>query len=324
MIKVLDEDVLDSQQNFTYVLIDDLDRDWVDDRLANDLIRCLFRAVIDLQRVKNLKVIVALRTNIFENLHFGAKTGGQEEKFRSLALRMTWSKRTLQNLLDERVRVASQDAAGAERLKVSELLPKANVKRGDPVDYILERTLMRPRDCITYLNECLRQSSNMKQRLSWDDIVACEEEYSNNRFLALRDEWKPSFPGIDRVLNLFKDKVVPIEPHDLSQTLDDAILLMADPDFEGTPWMESLSEPVWTGEKDAQWWEVYQPIIRLLYRIGFIGCRMDGKKNIYAHADINFADKSKNIQSVTGFHVHPAFQHALDIQESSPGISLVS
>jgi hypothetical protein len=42
MLAVLDEDILDSQ-HFTYVVIDDLDRDWVDERIAHDLVRCLFR-----------------------------------------------------------------------------------------------------------------------------------------------------------------------------------------------------------------------------------------------------------------------------------------
>lgn len=41
MMSVLDEDILESAQHFTYVVIDDLDRDWVDDQVANDLIRCL-------------------------------------------------------------------------------------------------------------------------------------------------------------------------------------------------------------------------------------------------------------------------------------------
>ena len=79
MLTVLDEDILDTQ-HFTYVVIDDLDRDWVDERVANDLIRCLFRTVLDLKRVRNLKVLVALRTNIFQELDFGSRSGGQEEK----------------------------------------------------------------------------------------------------------------------------------------------------------------------------------------------------------------------------------------------------
>jgi hypothetical protein len=86
MMEVLDEDILDSPQNYTYIVIDDLDRDWVDEKVANDLIRCLFRAVLDMQRIRNLKFLVALRTNIFEELDFGSRTGAQEEKFRALTL----------------------------------------------------------------------------------------------------------------------------------------------------------------------------------------------------------------------------------------------
>ncbi len=52
MMTVLDEEVLDSAQHYTYVVIDDLDRDWVDERIANDLIRCLFRTVLDLKRYR--------------------------------------------------------------------------------------------------------------------------------------------------------------------------------------------------------------------------------------------------------------------------------
>jgi len=103
----LDEEILDEQHS-TYVVIDDLDRDWVDDSLANDLIRCLFRTVLDLKRVKHLKVLVALRTNIFQELDFGRRSGGQEEKFRSLVLQVRWTKATLIHVLDERVKVASQ------------------------------------------------------------------------------------------------------------------------------------------------------------------------------------------------------------------------
>ena len=66
MREVLNEYVLD-KQHFTYIVIDDLDRDWVDERLANDHLRCLFRSVLDLQRVTNLKILVALRTRYFKN-----------------------------------------------------------------------------------------------------------------------------------------------------------------------------------------------------------------------------------------------------------------
>ena len=64
MIDLLDKRCLD-EQHFTYLIIDDLDKEWEDQELANLLIRCLFYAVVDMQHIRNLKVLVALRTNIF-------------------------------------------------------------------------------------------------------------------------------------------------------------------------------------------------------------------------------------------------------------------
>ncbi len=54
---------------------------WVDERVASSLIRCLFRAVQNLTRVRNLKVLVALPTNIFPELEFSERVG-QEEKLK--------------------------------------------------------------------------------------------------------------------------------------------------------------------------------------------------------------------------------------------------
>jgi hypothetical protein len=108
MMTVLDDDILESSQHFTYMVIDDLDRYWVDEHVLNSLIRCLFRAVVDLKRIRNLKVLVALRTNIFEQLNFGARTGGQEEKFRSLTLHVRWVRNDLVRLLDIRASAAAE------------------------------------------------------------------------------------------------------------------------------------------------------------------------------------------------------------------------
>jgi hypothetical protein len=66
-------------------VIDDLDRDWVAERLSSDLIRCLFRTVLDMRRVANLKIVVALRANFYQELDVGT-SGHQEEKFRTPVL----------------------------------------------------------------------------------------------------------------------------------------------------------------------------------------------------------------------------------------------
>jgi hypothetical protein len=183
MLGVLNDEILDDA-HFTYIVIDDLDRDWVDERLSNDLIRCLFRTVLDMQRVRNLKIVVGLRTNIFQELDFGG-SGGQEEKFRAMILEMNWTRPALETLLDERVRVAGARAQ-LEASSLRDLVPHSNQTRGNPIGYMLDRTLLRPRDAIAFTNQCLQAAAG-KTRLTWDNIQSAERQYSANRLLALRD-----------------------------------------------------------------------------------------------------------------------------------------
>lgn len=267
MISVLDEEILDDQHS-TYIVIDDLDRDWVDDRLTNDLIRCLFRTVLDLKRVNHLKVLVALRTNIFQELDFGKRSGGQEEKFRSLVLQVRWTRANLIHVLDARVRAAAA-RMGLEARVMGDLLPNSNKTRGNPLDYILDRTLLRPRDAIAFANECLALGVG-KTRLSWDDIHTAERSYSTNRLLALRDEWKSTYPGIERLLTLFRGCSIRMGKTVYQAHLDDAMLLPSEADFPGLLWMTNMSTSMWSSGSGS-WFDLYQPLASMLYLIGFTG-----------------------------------------------------
>ncbi|WP_328639598.1 P-loop ATPase, Sll1717 family [Streptomyces canus] len=309
MIKVLDEDILASRHDFRYVIIDDLDRDWVDEKLLNSLIRCLLRAVLDLQRITNLKVVVALRTNIFEQLDFGHRSGGQEEKFRSLVLRMRWTSSELEELVSERIRVASA-GSGSQMNSIYDILPRTHRARGDAFHYMLKRTLMRPRDIIAFLNEALA-SSHGDGALTWEDIKNSEEEYSHNRLLALRDEWKTNYPEIDRLFHLFKGVTLPITQSDFTYILENAI---THPSFNSMGWLHELTAAVYSySDSDGTWVDWYGPLVTLLYNIGFIGCLTGRRSDFrFAHEYPDFAERARSLESVTHFTIHPAFRAGLD------------
>jgi hypothetical protein len=316
MMKVLNDEILDKDQYFQYIVIDDLDRDWVDERLANDLIRCLFRTVQDLQRVKHLKVLVALRTNIFEHLDFGYRSGGQEEKFRSLVLSLRWSKHDLEQLLNERVRAASA-ARSTQFNTFAELLPPSNRARGNPMDYLLDRTLLRPRDAIAFGNECLAQAVG-KARLAWADILQAERSYSSNRLLALRDEWKTNYPGIERVVAVLRRAPARMSRAELQERLDEMMLLPSDPTFPGSLWMTGLSQGMWAGGNDASWIEVYGPLLSLLFRLGLIGCAGASGPPRFFLDDPLLLESEARVEACRYFHVHRMYQPALDIRPEQP------
>lgn len=313
MIKVLNEDVLNTPQHFTYVIIDDLDREWVDERLANSLIRCLFSTVLELGRVKHLKVIVALRTNIFEQLDFGQRLGGQEEKFRAMILQMRWTRVQLREMLNLRLAVAYPHDDSQVR-EIHDLLPKINQRRGDPLEYMIDRTLMRPRDLLTFINKCFTYAGG-KDALSWDDIHGAERDYSVNRLFALRDEWKSSYRDLERVLNVFNGAELPMTKDQFSSRLNDVALLLADRDFEGREWLDQMTAAMWNADTGEDWNKWYQPLIAFLYNIGFIGCAANEVATpIYSYDSPGFADRASNLNGAKYFTIHPTYQVGLDVK----------
>lgn len=313
MIAVLDEDILDSPQHFTWIIIDDLDRDWVDERIANDLIMCLFRAVVDLKRVENLKVLVALRANIFVDLDFAGRKGGQEEKFRALTMQLRWTPADMRGMLDERVSVAAKRSGINDWEGANSMLPLRNPKRGDALEFILRRTMMRPRDAIAYLNTC-HEISGGEAKITWDNINDAEPHYSHNRLLALRDEWKRSFPGLESVLGTFAGSPTVLSPEKLRATLDDAAMLLANPSFAGRDWLMDLTKPIWEGTQgESSGLEPFRQLIEMLFSIGFIGVRQATPKAVFAQEQPEFFSQYHAFSSVTAFVVHPAFWATLGI-----------
>lgn len=311
MMTVLNEEILD-EQNFTYVVIDDLDRDWVDQRLSNDLIRCLFRVVLDLKRVTNLKVIVALRSNIFRELDFG-QSGGQEEKFRSMILDVKWTANQLEDLLDDRVKVAA-DLHGFAAQTLRDILPPGrNSSRGSAVDYILKRTMMRPRDAIAFINECLSAAAG-GTRITWDNIVQAERGYSAKRLLALRDEWKPTYAGVGEVIDKFQGVPSRITPEQLTKILDEIAILGTSSNFQGRKWIGDLIDPIWQ-DGSHEWYRQYQPLAAFCFSLGFLGVATEGSAAPRFHSDDPLVvDSSDRLRSARYFYIHRTYHSALSVR----------
>jgi hypothetical protein len=316
MIAILSEEILDSPQHFTYLLIDDLDRDWADDAVAKVLIRCLFQAVVDMQRVQHLKILVALRTNIFHELTYGdLARGGQEEKFRALALTIRWTRGDLRELLDARAVAACRRYNMHPVRKVSEMLPTGGPRgQQTALDYIFDRTLMRPRDAIVYLNLAVHAASG-KDRITWESIRSVEKPYSLDRLQALRDEWQTPYPGLERIFQMFRGLQARMDRGQFTKALDTVALLVADATFKGTLWLTAMSQSLWAaGSALGDWFELYGSLVQFLYRIGFIGLAKQGDgKATYVYEDELFADSPENLNDDVLIEIHPAFRPALEI-----------
>jgi len=87
-----------------FVLIDRLDENWVDNSIRFRMIRSLVEALKSFRRIRNLKVLVALRTDVLERVvQETADLSFQREKFEDYYIKMNWSKRDLRSLVDLRL-----------------------------------------------------------------------------------------------------------------------------------------------------------------------------------------------------------------------------
>lgn len=327
MMEILRTDILDRQHRM-YIVIDDLDKEWVDERFVMLLIRSLFNAVMDMKKVENLKILVALRTNIFLQLNYGeTRRGEQEEKVRAFTLNIRWEPEDLRTLLAKRAEVASRSQDIDPPFTLNTMLPKPAKRGHDPVQYILSRTLMRPRDAISFLNECLAEATG-HESISMENIHAAEKRYSEGRLNALRDEWRDPYLDIDWVFRQFEHSPARFTRSILTEMLDKVALLIGDDKFRGRSWLEPLCAPIWSsGSESRTWTQNYGDLTRLLYRIGFLGIAKhnevrakghtfkDAKRAevIYSYDQPNFLIQNREILEPIQFEIHPAFHDALKI-----------
>jgi hypothetical protein len=163
VVRFLNEDVFTDDQKPYYVTIDKLDEEWVDDRLRFRLIRPLIEAVKSFQRVQNVKIVVALRYDLLRRVFSAtADAGFQEEKYQPLILRLRWNRSQIERLLDQRVATLVRQQYTARPVRLKDLFPE-RVGKTLFLDYLMQRTAMRPRDAILFVNGCLSLSEKASQ-----------------------------------------------------------------------------------------------------------------------------------------------------------------
>jgi hypothetical protein len=204
MFDLLKTEVLDDEEKHYYILIDRLDDEWVDDPLRHQLIKALIETTRDFRSVQNVKIIVCLRTDLISRVYRAA--GGvayQEEKIKALHFELRWTRQQLVELLDKRINQLAKDAYTTQQVTHAELLPPMKRHEQGAIDYILDRTMNRPRDIITFFNCCIKQAAR-SPKITREALYKAEEEYSVDRLRALADEWQKDYPYLYEFAAIFK------------------------------------------------------------------------------------------------------------------------
>lgn len=205
VIDLLATEILDDPQQKFFVLLDRLDENWVPDPLRYKLIRALIETVKDLQRITNAKLVVAIRRDLLQRVFRETRDAGfQEEKYQALYLPLTWSKEGLLDVMDRRLNRLVKHRYSSAKVAWQDVFP-SKVGQVDAGDYLVQRTLHRPRDIIQFCNYCIELSVG-KSEISAQSIREAESTYSTLRFRSLGDEWAADYPELLEVADVLKKR----------------------------------------------------------------------------------------------------------------------
>ncbi|NVP57911.1 P-loop ATPase, Sll1717 family [Mycoplana rhizolycopersici] len=299
-----------------YILIDKLDEKWVDDRIRYQLIRALIECLRSFRKVRNLKVIVALRSDVLERVvQESSHAGFQREKYDDYFLRIRWTKDQLWQLVEKRINFLFRRKYSSENIFFYDVFEK-KVGGKDSFDYMIERTLLRPRDIISYINICLSLAQG-QDHVSQKIIRQAESEYSRIRLQALTQEWESSYPSIKIAFNLISGRGGRFKPGDISgrEFIEEFILEVDDKIQSDTDPIAKHVRDYLRRESPEKLLTTARLLFSTLYRIGAGGLKLaPNEPYLYAYKDVSVVLP----EAITGeakFIVHPMLHRALNISE---------
>ncbi len=319
VIKVLQDHVLDDSKKHYYIVIDRLDENWVDDELRYRLIKSLLQTSKEFnQKISNVKIIISIREDLLDRVfRFTREPGFQEEKYNSLKLTLRWTSKELEELLDKRVNRLIRGKYTGSEVKLKDILPRQiNIsgRKSSPTNYLIERTLLCPRDAIAFVNECLNIAEGATQ-ISHEHIVQVEETYSRNRLRALADEWSADYKLIFESVYLLKKQPERFRVNDLFnlEGFEDRLLEFI---VNNTNNKDDIYEKIYTLYYDrSQPLEAVIELVKIFYRIGVLGLKQETFTTIAWSFQ---GHRTLDIDASCVCHVHPAFWRVLEI---APGKS---
>lgn len=300
-----------------FILIDDLDRYFTDDSIYFELIRALILEAYDWSKVKNVKIIYALRDNILHKVesNFTSKSY-QREKFEDHRIHLSWVGKELKDLIDVRLKKITADRKLANIPTFKTILPLKVGQNPDGVTFVLARTLQRPRDVIDFINKAGKRSIG-RNKISWSVLNRVEETYSQGRLNALLDEWRDNCEGLDILLKLIRNGPVRFPLGWWSE--NDIIDLMVDERMSKKGWCSNLVNKFNTISQDSPEKAVIQcrkDILQILYEVGIVGVKISKEGHLkFSYKDTPTLpdyelEQIQNPQVV----VHPCFRLALATQ----------
>ena len=275
VMTVIEQHILSDRQKKFYVVIDQLDENWVEGDFRYRLIRALIETIKSWTKIANLKLVVALRTDLLDRVYERTKSEGfQREKYEDYEIPMEWTKPALLTLVERRIGQLCKRQYTNSDVGFYDLFSARVSPREQTFEYLVDRTQYRPRDLITFVNEILRGMKDkiidQKQKISAKTIHKAEVDYSRKRLDALCDEWATEHPSLRMLLHLLENGPRQVAKSNIGHDRIEAVIIrLLELDKQDS--VVTAAKQYFNGDlKEDVWLDM---AIETLYRAGAIGIK---------------------------------------------------
>jgi hypothetical protein len=196
---------------------------------------------------------------------------------------------------------------------LKDILPPPKKKNDkDALDYIFERTFMRPRDILDYLNTCLRHVVEKSSVLTWSTLTQAEVEFSQRRLDSVIDEWKDSFFGLPAIFSIIRRLGTSFMLSDISD--EDMEGMLISDRCNSCPWLRGLREAYLSNFLSMDTLKL--ELLKAVYLVGLVGYKHSDSMRIIFAFDKPIGNSPDFFDSTT-FHVHRMFWSAFNFPISA-------
>jgi hypothetical protein len=172
-------------------------------------------------------------------------------------------------------------------------------------NYLVDRTLYRPREIIQFCTDALEESRGTGiWPIEYRVISQAESGYSEARTNDISAEYRFQYPGLSSIFDVFRGRSYGFKRNEL----------------------ELLCLSIATGEyglhKDAAWVHNQEPelLIEILWRIGFLRAQAVGGIKAVRRSGSSYVGPHQlgnlNLRNIPRFQVHPMFRSYLGMKEA--------
>lgn len=315
--------ILSDPQNIYYVVIDHLDDRWVDALYKGRVIRALLETIKKFLKVRHLRVVVALRYDLLDRVLAATRDSEQqEEKLESLYLDIRWSKDQLTQVLDRRIDRLVKQRYTKRPVSHRDVLPESISERDERkpmMEWLLERTFMRPRDVIIFFNLAIKKAIDTPH-ITEAMVLEAEGEYSRDRLNSIADEYVADYPTLLDFVDVLYGRPAKFFIHEVS----DMDLLEAVANALGSP--AKLQDPLFLdamkySEGTLEFSEFRRSIFSIFYETGIVGLKKaPGERVSWTYQGRRSLSRSEIVEG-SRVYIHPMLWRRFGVRVLSNGAS---